>query len=75
MKKIFRSHRRAVTPVIANLMLVVIAVIGGTITVVFAQGFTSSTQISGYPQIELVQIPGFDGRDVAHLEVHDGNYI
>ena len=75
MIKIFRSHSRAVAPVIANVILVAIAVMGGTITLVFAQGIVSSTQISGYPQIELVQIPGFDGRDVAHLEVHDGNHI
>ena len=75
MTKIFRSHSRAVAPVVANVILIAIAVMGGTITLVFAQGFTSSTQISGYPQIELIQIPGFDGRDAAHLEVHDGNYI
>lgn len=75
MKKITRSHRRAVAPVITHLLLVAIAVIGGMITIDFAQGLTSSAQISGYPQIELVQIPGFDGRDAAHLEVHDGNYI
>ena len=75
MKKIVRSHRRAVAPVITHLLLVAVAVIGGMITIDFAQGLTSSAQISGYPQIELVQIPGFDGRDAAHLEVHDGNYI
>ena len=75
MTKIFRSHSRAVAPVVANVILIAIAVMGGTITLVFAQGITNSTQISGYPQIELIQIPGFDGRDAAHLEVHDGNYI
>ena len=75
MTKIFRSHSRAVAPVVANVILIAIAVMGGTITLVFAQGIANSTQISGYPQIELIQIPGFDGRDVAHLEVHDGNYI
>ncbi len=75
MNKIFRSHHRATAPVIANLILIAIAVIGGTITIVFAQGIANSSQISGYPQIELIQIPGFDGRDAAHLEVHDGNLI
>ncbi len=75
MNKIFRSHHRAIAPVIANMMLVAIAVVGGTITVVFAQGIINSYQISGYPIIEFIQIPGFDGRDVAHLEVHDGKFI
>jgi archaeal type IV pilus assembly protein PilA len=75
MNRIFSSHSRATAPVIANVILVAMAVVGGTITVVFAQGIVNSTQVSGFPQIELVQIPGFDGRDAAHLEVHDGNYI
>ncbi|NIQ16593.1 MAG: hypothetical protein GTO02_20060, partial [Candidatus Dadabacteria bacterium] len=57
------------------MILVAIAVVGGTITVVFAQEMLSSSQISGYPVVQLIQIPGFDGRDTAHLEVHDGNFI
>ena len=75
MRKIFRPHRRAIAPVIANMLIVAIAVIGGTITVGFAQNLTSSSQVSGHPMLELVLIPGFDGRDTAHLEVHDGNYV
>ncbi|MEK0340135.1 MAG: archaellin/type IV pilin N-terminal domain-containing protein, partial [Nitrosopumilus sp.] len=36
------TSRRAVAPVIATLLLVAIAVVGGSIVFVFAQGFFSS---------------------------------
>ncbi len=66
-----RKHR-AVAPVIATLLMVAIAVVGGTIIFVFAQGFFSSSQISGTPTIELIKIVGYDGRDVSTLQTHDG---
>ena len=59
------TSRRAVAPVIATLLLVAIAVVGGSIVFVFSQGFFSSAQISGAPQIESLQITGYDARDVA----------
>jgi len=65
-------QRRAVAPIIATLLLVAIAVVGGSIIFVFSQGFFSTTQISGTPQIELVKIFGYDTRDVSPLKVHDG---
>ncbi len=65
-------QRRAVAPVIATLLLVAIAVVGGSIIFVFSQGFFSSAQISGEPQIELVKIFGYDLRDVTPLKTHDG---
>jgi flagellin-like protein len=65
-------QRRAVAPVIATLLLVAIAVVGGSIIFVFSQGFFSSTQVSGTPQIELVKIIGYDTRDVSPLKVHNG---
>jgi hypothetical protein len=55
--------------------LVAIAVVGGTIIFVFAQGFFSSSQISGTPQIESVQILGYDARSVTELKAHDGNLM
>jgi len=64
--------RRGVAPVIATLLLVAIAVVGGSIIFVFAQGFFSSTQVSGEPQIELVKIFGYDARDTSPLKVHNG---
>lgn len=64
--------RRAVEPVIATLLMVAIAVVGGTIIFVFSQGFFNQSQISGTPSIESVKILGYDARDVDALRVHDG---
>ena len=64
--------RRGVAPVIATLLLVAIAVVGGSIIFVFAQGFFSSSQVSGTPAIELIKIVGYDARDVEQVMAHDG---
>ncbi len=61
------SKHRALDPVIATLLLVAIAVVGGTIIFVFSQDFFSTTQISGTPNIELIEFVGYDGRDVPQL--------
>ena len=71
-KELKTSHK-AVAPVIATLLMVAIAVVGGTIIFVFSQGFFSSSQISGTPQIESLQFTGYDARAVSLLQVHDGN--
>jgi len=69
------TSRRAVAPVIATLLLVAIAVVGGSIVFVFSQGFFSSAQISGAPQIESLQIDGYDASDVNNLQLHDGSLV
>ena len=69
------TSRRAVAPVIATLLLVAIAVVGGSIVFVFSQGFFSSAQISGAPQIESLQITGYDATDVDNLQLHDGGLV
>jgi len=66
------TSRRAVAPVIATLLLVAIAVVGGSIVFVFSQGFFSSAQISGAPQIESVKFVGYDMSDGVNLLNHDG---
>jgi len=66
------TSRRAVAPVIATLLLVAIAVVGGSIVFVFSQGFFSSAQISGAPQIESLKFTGYDATDGAVLDIHDG---
>jgi len=71
LEKRTRKHR-AVAPVIATLLMVAIAVVGGTIIFVFSQGFFNQAQISGTPTIESVKIVGYDARDVTNLESHDG---
>ena len=66
------TSRRAVAPVIATLLLVAIAVVGGSIVFVFSQGFFSSAQVSGSPNIESLRIVGYDARDATALTLHDG---
>ena len=66
------TNRRAVAPVIATLLMVAIAVVGGTIIFVFSQGFFSQSQISGNPSIESIKILGYDARDADALRAHDG---
>jgi flagellin-like protein len=68
------TSRRAVAPVIATLLLVAIAVVGGSIIFVFSQGFFSSAQISGSPQIESLEVIGYDASDVIVLTLHDGTF-
>ena len=67
-----RNKKRAVAPVIATLLLVAIAVVGGTIIFTFSQGFFSSAQISGAPTIEAITVLGYDSRAVTQLQSHDG---
>jgi len=66
------TSRRAVAPVIATLLLVAIAVVGGSIVFVFSQGFFSQAQVSGTPTIESLKFSGYDARDGADLTMHDG---
>ncbi len=71
LEKQTRKHR-AVAPVIATLLMVAIAVVGGTIIFVFAQGFFNQAQVSGTPTIESIKIIGYDARDIASLKAHNG---
>jgi flagellin-like protein len=66
------TSRRAVAPVIATLLLVAIAVVGGSIVFVFSQGFFSSAQVSGSPNIESLKFTGYDASDGTGLINHDG---
>jgi len=70
--KNWNSRHRAVAEVIATLLLVAIAVVGGTIIFVFSQGFFNQAQISGTPTMESVKILGYDARDVDLLQAHNG---
>jgi len=66
------TSRRAVAPIIATLLLVAIAVVGGSIVFVFSQGFFSSAQVSGSPNIESLKFTGYDATDGATMKLHDG---
>jgi len=71
-------NRRSVAPVIATLLMVAIAVVGGMLVFVFAQDFFTATDNLAGPTIELLQIFGYDFRDRATgattaIENHDGS--
>ena len=70
------SRRRSVAPVIATLLMVAIAVVGGMLVFVFSQDFFTATDNLAGPQIELLQIFGYDFRDRATgdaVENHNGS--
>ena len=75
MNKRSRNARRGVSPIIANLIIIAIAVVGSTITAVFAQGLVNTAQISGYPIIEFFQFDGFDARDAIQLKSQIGKNL
>ncbi len=64
--------RKGVAPIIATLLLVAIAVVGGAIIFAYSQNFFSSSQVSGKPTIEAVKIPGYDARPVSVLNNQNG---
>ena len=66
------SQKRAISPIIAHLILIAIVAVGGTATTVFAQDTYNILQLSGYPEIELVTVTGFDARDIHLIEAHNG---
>jgi hypothetical protein len=66
------SKHQAVAPVIATLLMVAIAVVGGTIIFVFSQGFFSSTQVSAELNIESFKFLGYDARNVSQLTTQVG---
>jgi len=67
-----RYSRRAVAPIIATLLMVAIAVVGGILIFVFAQGFFTDTNIQT-PNIESLEIFGYDARDQANLRPHNAD--
>lgn len=71
-----KDHKhRGVAPIIATLLMVAIAVIGGMMVFVFAQGFFEDTQIQS-PQVEQLMIWGYNATDnhsAATLATHAGS--
>jgi hypothetical protein len=65
-------QRRGIGSVIATLLLVAIAVVGGSMIFVFAQEYFTESQVSGTPTIEFVKIIGYDARDAEQVKAHDG---
>lgn len=61
------QNRKAVAPIIATLLLVAIAVVGGIIVFVWASGMFGSTAGTALPNAESIQLIGYDARDVEDL--------
>ena len=69
------SCKRAVAPVIGNLLLIAIAAVGATIVFTFSESFISSAQSGGFIPVESLTIVGYDARAVPTLQAHDGNLM
>jgi len=61
-KHLGTNGHKGVAPIIATLLMVAIAVVGGILIFVFAQGFFNQTQVNSTPQIESLGIVGYDAR-------------
>ncbi len=66
------ASRRAVAPVIATILLVAIAVVSGGVIFAFSEDSHRYLAISNSPQIDSLEITGFDARDTSLLILHDG---
>ena len=77
--------RRAVAPIIATLLMIAIAVIGGVMIYVFTQGFFGNSSISTSPSVDTITMSGYDMREIlptgtcaaptAGLNTHEGTLI
>jgi len=70
-----KESHRAVAPIIATLILVAIAVVGGVMIFVFAQDFFGGESMTGPGTIDQISMAGYDLRDVAadvELIDHEG---
>ena len=56
--------RRAVAPIIATLLMIAIAVVGGVMIYVFTQGFFGNSAISTSPSVDTITMTGYDMRGI-----------
>ena len=56
--------RRAVAPIIATLLMIAIAVVGGVMIYVFTQGFFGNSSISTSPSVDTITMSGYDMREI-----------
>ena len=68
------SDRRAVAPIIATLLMVAIAVVGGILIFVFTQGFFAEEQVVG-PTFDNLEIFGYDAADSVGTLTFDDNSV
>ncbi len=70
----YRNHR-AVAPIIATLILILITAVGGGATFSYAQDIINDNQVSSSIAIEQLAIVGWDFRDITELRSHNGLYM
>ncbi len=70
----YRNHR-AVAPIIATLILILITAVGGGVTFSYAQDIINDNQVSSSIAIEQLTIVGWDFRDISELRSHNGLYM
>lgn len=66
------NSKKAVSPVIATLLLVAVAVVGSAINFGFSQQYFNLAQASGLYGVESIVFLGYDASDTDHLTYHDG---
>ena len=59
-----KKNRRAVAPIIATLLMIAIAVVGGVMIYVFTQGFFGNSNISTSPFMDAITMSGYDMREI-----------
>lgn len=69
--KLFNS-RKGTSPIIATLLLVSIAVVGGVVNFTMSQEYFNTAQASGLSGIESLIFLGYDATDSDRLTYHDG---
>ena len=69
MNGLIPTERKAVAPIIATLLMVAIAVVGGILIFVFTQGFFTETE-TGSQSKDKIEIVGYDLRDSDDLDDH-----
>jgi len=68
------SKRRAVAPIIATLLMVAIAVVGGILIFVFTQGFFADEQVVG-PTVDNFRIFGYNASDSTKAGAINGDAL
>jgi len=69
------KSRKAVAPIIATLLMIAIAVVGGVMIYVFTQGFFGNSSISTSPSVDTITMTGYDMRgidDATGVTSHEG---
>ena len=68
-----KMERRAVSTIIATLLMVAVSATGGTAIFGFSQGFFNEQQVSAPAGLETLEVTGFDARDSDDRIQHNGD--